>query len=192
MKTIQYDRDWEKELQFDWTDWRFTTKEDVSAIIHLIKSNVTGNIVEIGANRGVTTRNLALNFPDRIIYGVEYIGKNRTMIQEQAGECPEGSVFERCEDMPNVVCIHGSGKDVNYGGLVNAQAVFIDGDHSYEGVKADTLNAFSQIKSGLLIWHDCSENETWSGVLKWLNEFENGSGVGVTRVSNSTLAFAVL
>jgi hypothetical protein len=35
--------------------------------------------------------------------------------------------------------------------------IFIDGDHSYEGVKSDTQNAFTLLRNenSVIVWHDC-------------------------------------
>jgi hypothetical protein len=45
------------------------------------------------------------------------------------------------------------------------QLVYIDGDHSYEGVKSDTENAFRLVapEGGWLLWDDYHINEGWGG-----------------------------
>lgn len=49
--------------------------------------------------------------------------------------------------------------------------LFIDGDHSYEGVKKDVLNFWDNLTtSGFAIFHDYTATEEWSGVAKAVNE----------------------
>ena len=48
--------------------------------------------------------------------------------------------------------------------------IFIDGDHSYEGVKNDTEKALQMLRSGgVIVWHDYAAKSP--GVLKYLAEF---------------------
>ena len=38
--------------------------------------------------------------------------------------------------------------------------IFVDGDHTYQGVKADTANVFKLLKdeNSIIVWHDCGNN----------------------------------
>gem|GEM_PF-4427408 len=46
-------------------------------------------------------------------------------------------------------------KKVNYNDLPNFDMIFIDGDHSYEGVTNDTKNTLTKLKDdGIIIWDD--------------------------------------
>lgn len=48
--------------------------------------------------------------------------------------------------------------------------IFIDGDHSYEGCKADIDNWYPQMaESGVMLFHDCDESSP--GVVKAVEEF---------------------
>lgn len=48
--------------------------------------------------------------------------------------------------------------------------IFIDGDHSYEGVKNDTEKALQLLKpGGIIVWHDYAAKSP--GVLEYLSEF---------------------
>lgn len=54
----------------------------------------------------------------------------------------------------------------------NYDVIFIDADHSYDGVKKDFLNAIKILnKSGILIFHDI--NNTHTGVKKLWDELES-------------------
>ena len=50
--------------------------------------------------------------------------------------------------------------------------IFIDGDHSYEGVKNDFNNYYKFLnkKSGIMVFDDYNEAETNKGVFKFINE----------------------
>lgn len=67
---------------------------------------------------------------------------------------------------------------------------FIDGAHSYEYVRSDTLNALACIRpGGVIVWHDYGR---WgvNGVSKWLHELAS-SGRSVYRFPGSSLAILV-
>jgi len=60
--------------------------------------------------------------------------------------------------------------------------IFIDADHSYEGVKKDTLNYTPFLKDkGFLIFHDAEEKYT--GVKLWLNEITDNQILGFKHVA---------
>jgi|GEM_PF-1044057 len=64
---------------------------------------------------------------------------------------------------------------------------FIDGAHSYEYVRSDTLKALACVKpGGVIAWHDYGR---WgvNGVTRWLHEFTN-EGRSVYRLPGSSLA----
>lgn len=68
-------------------------------------------------------------------------------------------------------------KDLN----IEFDLIFIDADHSYEGVKNDTYNYVNFLKNdGYIILHDtvCCD-----GILKWSNELKNSVIENMTYVS---------
>jgi len=57
----------------------------------------------------------------------------------------------------------------------NVDVIFIDGDHTYEGCKADIDNWYSQMaKGGVMCFHDCDESSP--GVVKAVEEFVANNG----------------
>jgi cephalosporin hydroxylase len=75
------------------------------------------------------------------------------------------------ENDPNVVIYKGSSesffKDLSDGYL---DFVYIDADHSYNGVKSDLENSYSKVKvGGFIAGHDYCQN--FQGVIKAVNEF---------------------
>ena len=68
---------------------------------------------------------------------------------------------------------------------------FIDGAHSYEYVRSDTMNALSCVRNGgVVVWHDYGR---WgvNGVSRWLHELAR-SGKDVWRLPGSSLAILKL
>lgn len=71
--------------------------------------------------------------------------------------------------------------------------IFIDGDHSFEGVKSDTENAFKLLKdeSSIIIWHDYTANyehidwEVFAGILAGA---PHGKMNKIYHISNSLCA----
>lgn len=85
--------------------------------------------------------------------------------------------------------IQGDTKNENvYNQIVNEcdefDLIFIDGDHSYEGVKYD-FEKFKTLlsKRGYIVFHDIDQNNRWRddfGVYKFWSELEGGSKINIT------------
>lgn len=56
------------------------------------------------------------------------------------------------------------------------QFAFIDGGHSYDIVKQDTINVISQIKSGVVVWHDYASS-IHSDVTKFIGEHSTSNQI---------------
>lgn len=67
--------------------------------------------------------------------------------------------------------------------------VFIDGGHSYEIIKSDTLNARAAVKNGVIIWHDFNSN-IHSDVTKFLKE--ESQSRKIFHVKGSLCAFEII
>jgi hypothetical protein len=63
---------------------------------------------------------------------------------------------------------------------------FIDGAHSYDYVKSDTLKALDCVRGGGIVWHDYGRFGV-NGVSRWLHELSR-SGREVCRLPGSSLA----
>ena len=142
---------------------------------NIIKSYISltnGNIVEIGSNKGHTTLLMASNFLNKTVYTIDYSG-TITMPNGQAHEQPS-IIAEYAEFMPNVNVIDHDSHTFNYNSLLNVTTFFIDGDHSYEGVKADTEKAIEYLEShngGYILMHDyrLDNKYPWMGVRKYVD-----------------------
>lgn len=71
--------------------------------------------------------------------------------------------------------------------------IFIDGDHTYEGVRSDTRNAFGLLKDdrSVIVWHDAGttpENTRWDTLAGILDGCPPGCRPNLYRVSNTLCA----
>lgn len=64
--------------------------------------------------------------------------------------------------------IQGDSKTLDFDKVIDV--IFIDGDHSYEGCKADIENWYPRMKeNGVMLFHDC--DDTSPGVVQAVKEF---------------------
>ncbi len=116
-----------------------------------------GDYMEIGINQGGTAQNMCRNNPGKTIYGVDYL-QGCTMHPSQKSEQPTGETVARlCRSEPNFVLYLENSWNLKLPD--NIDMVFIDADHTYQGVKADTENILRQVRRGTVIfWHDYHNN----------------------------------
>ena len=130
-------------------------------------AQTTGNILEVGVNLGVTTREFSHAFPSRHIFAVDWINPagpvhllewqrgDSLQQQEKIGYCARA--------LPNVVLLLQDSTTFDYTGR-DIGFVFIDGNHSFNGVKADTelaLASFERTRRPMTIaWHDYCATQT--------------------------------
>lgn len=72
--------------------------------------------------------------------------------------------------------------------------IFIDSDHSYEGVSKDFELYHRKIKpTGLIIFHDYGDNSnSWAGVKKLCNEMEQKEKIKLVSIVERAAAFKLL
>ena len=140
---------------------------DEAALLWKAVKATAGNILEIGRNFGGSTVLLAVAGPGREIYSID----NRS---HEDSACK--SFLTRPENKQSVhLLVTDSRKtlpDVSFGLL------FIDGDHSFEGVLADVLAHWNSLQSGngkiaLAAFHDALPNDNfkWRDADRRLNRF---------------------
>lgn len=136
-----------------------TCYEDIQWLIFMARKT-TGNIVEIGTNLGHTSRELAAHFPDRQIITIDYVGLKETMSPAQRWEKPGWHEVGKAHwGDTNVEQLLTPSHWVDYSKL-DPGFIFIDGSHSFEGVKADTEQVFRTLaaiepgKQVCIVWHD--------------------------------------
>lgn len=153
--------------------FRYTSPHEVKFLCWLA-SFQCANLLEIGCNMGVTTRDLATYHADKRVYAVDHSAAQDSMVAAQKGEKPTpGTVGLFASHLPNVQVIDQPSGDLDYYSLEKVGFVFIDGDHSYEGVAADTQKALDYLRSaggGLIAWHDYYAHAgIWPGVKRYLD-----------------------
>lgn len=145
------------------------------AFLSLLAARARGLIVEFGTFRGRTTLNLALNAPECRIVTVDLgeataegtpdeIRKYGAYIPGELFLNAEKSVRERIE------IVKGDSTRLDLSRFRQAAGlIFVDGGHSYEVCRSDSLKAFEMVRpGGVIVWDDY--DDTWPGVKKALDE----------------------
>jgi len=146
----------------------FTKVHEVQFLCWLSRQ-IEGDIAEIGCNSGGTTSELAFHNLDKLIHAIDYTGIDDTMCLQQKKEKPsDGDLCRFARDLPNVRVYNMKSKAFKYDAVSSNRPiglVFIDGDHSFDGVKTDTDLAMSYLKpqGGVIAWHDYKSADS-----KWL------------------------
>lgn len=159
--------------------------------------NVPGNVAEIGTFRGETAVEFAKAYPTRTIYAVDLpITDSKNY---QVGKS-EAAIGELARGEPNVKVLT-QGRAFAYTPDKNIGFVFIDGDHSWEGVRFDTEKALhwfrpdmryhsAHARQGIIAWHDAIP--AWPGdfhmqVYNYLHELS--TTWPIVRVEDTSLAY---
>jgi len=149
-------------------------------ICQILKPKV---VFEIGTAHGFSALHFALNTgADATVYtldlpqGQEIHPKLRTTLrdlEQSAGSLGEqnGYWFDGIDAGSKVTCLFGDSATFDFSRFHRrVDFFFIDGAHSYEYVRSDTLNAFACCHPGSIIaWHDFGRVGV-NGVSRWLLE----------------------
>src|SRR5688500_7122732 len=114
---------------------RYTSPHEVQCLCWLARQSA-GDILELGCNAGLTTRELALHCPDQRVFAVDYAGEDDTLCPQQKGEKPLAvHIGHFARDLRNVSIQNQNSRHVNLTKkpLTTVRFIFIDGDHSYAG-----------------------------------------------------------
>lgn len=168
-------------------------------ICQLVKPKV---VFEIGTYLGHTTFQLAVNTPPGTkIYTLDLPPTGRSSLpvtswdevmigSYQAQSQP--AFFAGTEMASKIVRLYGDSATFDYSPYYDqVDMFFIDGAHSYQYVRSDTLNALKCCHPGSVIaWHDFGRVGASEGVSKWLLEFSRGKEV--YSVPGGSIAFMVI
>lgn len=158
---------------------------ELAATIHYLLSlgRPFRNYLEIGAAAGGTARLLDDFFRFERLHIIDL---NNDGMLDQDGvplwthrktNLPKNNVVEWVGDSQSVECdrtLEGWGVDFDL--------VLIDGDHSYEGVKADTHTVIPNLAdNAIVIFHDVVAPQT-EGVHRWAAELKAGIIPGLTHL----------
>ncbi len=174
-----------------------TPYRDVLAIIALAIAQRPKAALEFGTYYGSTTANLALNLPGARIHTLDLpeetseaqalvdgkpVDDNHLIRDRQLGKC-----FRSTPLAAQITQHTGDTATYDYSAIADDVSFFlIDGAHTYEYAKGDTLHSFALGKgSCTFVWHDCDPYHP--GVTGWLVEML-GAGLPVTRIRNTSVA----
>lgn len=152
MKIIKPDREFEN-IELKPLGRRPTTINDIKGILTLIKQS-RGNFLEIGAWYGRTTFELAIRFPKKTFHTVDFLEIQLPYECAMTTRAPKEDLCKYARHLPNVVFhyVESSKFDYKDKGIT---ITFVDGNHSYEGCRADTELAIRSLpKGGIICWHD--------------------------------------
>lgn len=129
----------------------------LASITRLLKPKV---IFEFGTYNGGSCYNFFINMPaTSTIFSLDFVDR------EVASPLIKDMFLDS-----RVTKIISDSRHFDYRPYHNmVDLIFIDGDHRFEVVKEDSLNAFNMCSAnGIIIWHDYIPDE--KGVYKYLNE----------------------
>ncbi|OGK86852.1 MAG: hypothetical protein A2X52_12430 [Candidatus Rokubacteria bacterium GWC2_70_16] len=173
---------------------------DIASLCLLCRILKPSTVFEIGTLHGFTTLHFALNTPpDATIYtldlpksGAPRPALSTTVVDDdhiRASTVSSSYIFGDSPVAGKIKCLFGDSATFDfspYHGRVGL--FFIDGAHSYEYVRSDTLNALRCCAAGgVIAWHDFGRMGV-NGVTRWLREMA-GSGRTVYAVPGGSLAF---
>jgi predicted O-methyltransferase YrrM len=123
-------------------------------------------IFEFGTHTGSSTLVMAINVADDTeIFTLDLEPSERV-----------GSAYRNTEYSPRIRQLYGDSKTFDYAFFLGkVDFVFIDADHTYDGVKSDTEKAFELLRpGGVIVWDDyrwLDVHVECVGVTLFLNEF---------------------
>lgn len=157
-------------------------------------------IFEIGTLRGTSALHWAGNAPDADVYTLDLSPKSslalavtamdRHIINDHANT--QHMAFEGRPEANRIHCLYGDSATFDFSPFFGkVDLFFIDGSHSYDYVRNDTLLALKCCKAGsVLAWHDYGRVGL-NGVSRWLHEFARQGRV-IYRVPGGSLAYTRL
>lgn len=147
-------------------DWQVSTLE-LAFITSLAAKMQPRSIFEYGTFDGRTTLNLASNCPQAAIHTLD--------LPPGTMELPEGKqagmLIEDLIAQGRVRQLYGDSQAFDFSPYAGQQQlVFIDANHDYPFVKADTASALRLLEGneGVIVWHDYAR---WPGVTRAVDEY---------------------
>lgn len=136
-----------------------TPQSDAQWLVWKARQTV-GDFVEIGTNRGEMALELSLLSEDRHVWTCDYPGNTTIQDWQKSEVLPAVEIGVASRYRRNVHLIIEDSKKLDYDRVGPVGFVFIDGDHSAEGVTADgekALKYFAEHKlprPACIVWHD--------------------------------------
>lgn len=175
-----------------------TPINDLLAFVALAVQQHPAAVLEFGTFWGSTTLNLAKNLPDAVIHTIDLPPDDDEAMRLTTDKPVDdlhlianrqlGQAFRQSPVGERIVQHGGDTATYDYSGITHPVSFFlVDGSHTYEYAKSDTLVALS-LASGrsTLVWHDC--DAIHPGVTRWLGELID-AGLPVQRIAGTVVAF---
>ena len=156
-------------------------------------------IFEIGTFNGYTALHFAINAPAAEVYTLDLPRNSRVTLKTTVGDdefvadtMKRARLFEHRQEAARIHPLYGDSANFDFSPFRGKiDFFFIDGSHSYEYVRNDTLKALDCCHAGSVIaWHDYGRRGI-NGVSRWLHEFSR-SHFPLYRIPNGSLAFGVV
>lgn len=185
-----------------WFEHSAPLSQDIVSLCLLARLLRPSRVFEIGTLNGYTAQHFALNSPDHAnVYTLdlprerkvaptlttslvdrEYINIHR----DCRTYCFEGTAAE-----PKIVILEGDSATFDYTPFHGTiDLFFVDGAHTYEYVRSDTMNALRCVRpGGVIAWHDFGRAGT-NGVRRFLLQL--GRRRTIYCVPGGSLAFTVV
>jgi hypothetical protein len=157
------------------------------ALAQIVKPKV---IFEIGTYHGSGAVHLAANAPGADVYTLDLASNQSPSLTTTVVDRSHFGEMKCQEFGDRIHRLYGDSALFDFSPFhKRVDLFFIDGAHSYEYVRNDTLKAMDCVKKGSVIaWHDygrCGVN----GVSRWLHEFREGRQL--YRVTGGSLAYMI-
>lgn len=192
---------WPEEIKLD---LRFvdvdgsTPFHDILCLLALAVTQQPQGVLEFGTFWGSTTANLARNLPNATVHTIDLppdpaeaavLMADRPVDDEHLIASRQlGKAFRNGPFSDRVVQHAGDTATYDYSVILDRLTFFwVDGSHTYEYAKSDTLVAFRLAQGECTIaWHDC--DAIHPGVTRWLGELMD-AGLAVRRIEGTVLAY---
>ncbi|SRR5216684_5208625 len=174
---------------------------DIVSLCLLCRHLNPKTIFEIGTLRGYTTYHLALNSPaDTQIYTLD-LPENQmdpqlqtTLVDDwhiEASHRDRRYIFDGTPEAHKITPLFHDSASFDFSPYhEKIDLFFIDGAHSYQYVRSDTLNAMQCCHKGSVIaWHDFGRTGV-NGVSRWLVEFSKQHSI--YAIPGGSLAFMIV
>jgi hypothetical protein len=155
-------------------------------------------VLEIGTFHGAGALHWAGNAPDAEVYTLDLpaavapvlavTDMDRSFVQGHG--VTKQMLFDGKSEAKRIHCLYGDSATFDFSPFLGkVDLLFIDGAHSYEYVRNDTLRAGECCRpGGVIAWHDYGR-VGFNGVSRWLHEFSR-QGKEIYRVPGGSLAYS--
>lgn len=154
---------------------------ELAALAYLVKASRPQLIFEIGTFVGRATRLMAINAPlSRIVT----LDLPQPDVKHTIGEA-----FQQSVEKDRITQLVGDSRAFEFGPWAGkCDFVWVDANHDYPFVAADTMNALLIVRpGGWIAWHDYRHTAYWSGVTKCVRQLHE-CGAPVKHVTGTTIA----